>query len=387
MLNVLLLMSCASTIQPTLKRTITQPVSTTIIEKTQPEALFTLELSNTPIYSSTIIDDLQLRYSIYFLSDIGNKNYQIFRLDKSRLQRIQVTNEPRPINDYLISKTGGHKVVRTDRWIYLDENSRTQQVILDNLQKPNRVTDISEDGKMVIYTENYNLYIYYIEKKISSLALKKTDRYGFSGGIFSPDGKTILAYQYKIESSGYCGGWSVIYDLSTKNTYKFDRLRRGLEIEYGNYLSCIYRAFWSSDSNQIYLLESGNLYKSDKQGLGELIGKIGDGHDIFLEFAEVVDDQYLYFLQNEGNNRYFLVRSRLDDLGNITRVREEIFTPFQAIFHWSPDGKYLIFPIRPNQKYYSPPELLIPMESSKPIITIFENDTTMIYSDYIMWGE
>jgi hypothetical protein len=386
-LNIVILISCVSTIQPTLKRAITQPVSTIIIEKTQPEALFTNELTNTPFYSSTITDNLQLRYSIYFLSDIGNNNYQIFRLDKNRLQRIQVTNEPRPIKDYRISKIGGHKVILTDRWIYLDEKTRTQQVILEKLQRPNGVSDISEDGKMVIYTENTDLYIYYIDTKISSLVLAKTESYGFSGGKFSPDGKTILAYQYKKEGSGFCRGRSVIYDLSTKKTHNFDRLRKGLEIEYGNYLSCIYKAYWSKDSNQIYLLESENLYKSDKQGLGELMGKIGNGRDIFLESVEIVGDQYIYFLQNEGDNSYSLVRSRLDDLGNIAKVREERFAPFQALFHWSPDGEFLIFPISPNQKNYSPPELLIPMDSSKSIITIFDNDTTRILSDYVKWGE
>lgn len=300
-----------------------------------------------------------LPHSLYYLSDTGGDGFQVWAVDATGSNPVQITSEPEGVDSYAVSPTDGRVAYIThNQLVVLNLDGVGRSILVDgsslitesdSFYYTQRISGVSwsPDGSQLAYGQD-GLHIYNFATSTDSHIIANELNYTDGGGMFpnrlfsplewSPDASQMLVNISFIE-----GGSIGVYTAAT-----------GDVAQVGQGILCCHEV-WSPDSRSIVIaspylgmIQSG-LWRIDTHtgAVSELIPTTSE--DETLNFAGwplvLANGDLRYFYNNtpnfpEGETPLIMVQSGSDGVTDRTILRPETWLNDDIL--WAADGSLAV---------------------------------------------
>lgn len=334
-----------------------------------------------------------LPHSLYFLTDAGGDTFQVWMVDASGSNPVQITSEPDGIDSFAVSPVDGRVAyITNNQLVVLNHDGVGRSVLVDgsgliaesdSYYYTQRISGVSwsPDGSLLAYGQD-GLHIYSFATSTDSHIIANDINYVDGGGAFpnmlysplewSPDGSQMLVNISFIE-----GGSLGVYTAATGNV-----------VQLGTGILCCHET-WSPDSRSIVIaspylgmIQSGLWWIDTRTGtVSELIPTTSEDETLnFVGWPLVLPSGELrYFYNNtpdfpEGDTPLIMVQSGSDGVSDRTILRPETWENDDVL--WAADGS-LVVAVEPDPATASDwprtgPIVVIPV-SEDPVIPLGVN--------------
>jgi len=316
--------------------------------------------------------------SLYYLAQDANGKGQIFRLGRDGVTITQITSESDGILNFDVSAKDGTLAFPAQNNLITVDASGTNRKVL--AQDPNIRFSVtwSPDGRTIAYGDR-DMVLYSLDTGSSKTLIAANDQANIMPEAFSPDGTKIITRKF---NSKY------IYDITSQTLIPVNgKFCHNAELTWNtsNTFFCFNHVFagggmpglWQAkaiDGSVQPLIFSASCppclpVAAPHQG--------GDGN-LYYFYGEVND------VNNIIHPPLMLIQSALDGVSGRAAVRPEIFNVASAL--WTPDDKAVLIIQTETSNDYPKSLILVPLNSSLPIVNIMADASRLARPYTLRWG-
>ncbi|MEK6222290.1 MAG: DPP IV N-terminal domain-containing protein [Chloroflexota bacterium] len=353
----------------------------------------------TPAPQAALPDQNILPRSLYYLSNVGSRNYQVWRVEQNGVTQHQITNEPDSVTEFTVSPVDGRVVyIANNDLVVIDAEGKGRSILVDgaavneaenSYHYQTKISGLawSPDGTRLAFGQNgIQLYDFFSQstQTLNTNIVATLEDGGLSPvelffpHSWSPDSSHLLVNVSYLES----GSLSVL-DILT-----------GLLTPFKGGTACCHPA-WANDGQSVFVassqlgLVSSGLWQYDLQDGGKttLINEQSKNQTynfVAHPFHHPNGDLYFFFgstvVLPENVVPLNITRASSDELDKPVSLRPENFNIFEAL--WAPLGESLVavqYPLGEPSWPLAGPIILIDSNGA-PVIPLSSNGYQ------IQWG-